>query len=52
MFLPGRYLPLGLAATWATRRILSRYLDPPAEVLDPSAFGASRPRKNVTPEDR
>jgi hypothetical protein len=52
LFLPGRYLPLGMVATWATHRILRRYLDPPAEVLDPSAFGASRPKKNVTPDAR
>jgi hypothetical protein len=49
LFLPGRYLPLGWAATWATQRALRRYLEPPAEVLDPMAFGASRPLKNVTP---
>jgi hypothetical protein len=52
MFLPGRYLPLGMIATWATQRVFRRYLDPPAEVLDPSAFGASRPKRNVTPEAR
>lgn len=34
MFLPGRYLPLGLVATWATRRIFRRFVDPPTEVLD------------------
>lgn len=50
LFLPARYLPLGMVATWATNRIVRRYLDPPAEVIDPSAFGASRPRKNVTPD--
>jgi hypothetical protein len=33
MFLPGRYLPLGLVATWATRRIFRRFVDPPTEVL-------------------
>ena len=49
MFLPGRFLPLGLAASWATRRILRRYLDPPTEVLEGSAFGATRPLPNVTP---
>jgi len=42
MFLPGRYLPLGWAATWAAHRVLRRYIDPPT-VLDASAFGASRP---------
>ena len=52
MFLPGRYLPLGLVATWATRRVFRQFVDPPAEVLDASAFGANRPLKNVTPEAR
>jgi hypothetical protein len=28
LFLPGRYLPLGWAATWATRRVLRRYIGP------------------------
>jgi hypothetical protein len=48
MFLPIRYLPLGWAASRATRRVLRRYIDPPTEVIDPSAFGAARPLKNVT----
>jgi hypothetical protein len=39
MFLQVRYLPLGLAATWAAHRILRRYIDPATEVLDASAFG-------------
>lgn len=52
IFLPVRYLPLGWVATWATNRILRRYSDPPAEMLDASTFSASRPRKNVTPEAR
>src|SRR5450759_704051 len=50
MFLPLRYLPVGWAATWVAHRVVRRHLDPPADVLDPSAFGASRPLKNVTPE--
>ena len=49
MFLPVRYLPAGWAATWVTHRVLRRLLDPPADVLDASAFGVSRPLKNVTP---
>ncbi|HEX5590864.1 MAG TPA: hypothetical protein VFX65_11295 [Candidatus Limnocylindrales bacterium] len=52
MFLPGRYLPLGLVATWATRRIFRRFVDPPTEVLDASAFEANRLLKKVTPDDR
>ena len=52
LFLPVRYLPAGWVASWATRRILRRYLDPPAEVLDASTFGASRPLKDVTPESQ
>jgi hypothetical protein len=50
MFLPIRYLPVGWAATWVTHRVLRRHIGRPAEVLDASAFGASRPLKNVTPE--
>ena len=52
LFLPGRYLPLGWAASWATHRVLRRYVDSPAEALDASASGAVRPLKNVTPEAR
>jgi hypothetical protein len=52
MFLPVRYLPLGWAATWATHRVIRRYIDPPTDVLDASAIRVSRPRKNVTPEPR
>jgi hypothetical protein len=50
MFLPGRYLPLGWAATWATRRALRRYIHPPADVVKAPERGAVRPLKNVTPE--
>ena len=32
MFLPVRYLPLGLAATWASRVVFRRFVDPPSEV--------------------
>lgn len=28
LFLPGRYLPLGWAATWAARKVLRRYIGP------------------------
>jgi len=52
LFLPGRYLPLGWALSWASRKVLRRYVEPPAEVLDASAFGARRPLRNVTPEDQ
>jgi hypothetical protein len=52
MVLPGRYLPLGLVATWASRKVFRRYVDPPTEVLDGMAFGANRPLRNVTPEAR
>ncbi len=48
MFLPIRYLPVGWAASRVARRVLRRYVDPPTEVIDPSAFGAARPLKNVT----
>ena len=52
MFLPVRYLPVGWAATWVAHRVVRRHLDPPAAVLDASAFGVSRPLKNVTPSGR
>ena len=52
MFLPARYLPVGWVATWVTHRVLRRHIDPPAAVLDASAFGVSRPLKNVTPAGR
>jgi hypothetical protein len=32
VFLPGRFLPLGWAATWAAHNALRRYLGPNAEV--------------------
>src|SRR5674476_584785 len=49
LFLPVRYLPLGWAATWVTRRVLRRNIDPPAEVLDAPAFEASQPLENGIP---
>jgi hypothetical protein len=52
MFLPVRYLPLGLAAAWAGRMVFRRFVDPPSEVRAAPAFGANRPPKNVTPEAR
>jgi DNA topoisomerase-1 len=52
MFLPVRYLPLGMVATWATRRLLRRYVDPPEDLPDKTIFGANRLLKNVTPEAR
>jgi hypothetical protein len=48
--LPVRYLPLGWAATWVTRRVLRRFVDPPVEVLEGSLIGAGPAPKNVTPE--
>jgi len=32
VFLPGRFVPLGWAATWAAHKALRRYLGPTAEV--------------------
>ncbi len=32
LFLPGRFLPLGWATTWAARRVLRRYIGPTSEV--------------------
>jgi hypothetical protein len=34
IFLPGRYLAVGLAAAWAARRVLLRYTDSPTEAPD------------------
>jgi hypothetical protein len=49
VLLPGRYLPLGWAATWVARRVLRRFVDPPIEVLEgPPIDGESSPT-NVTP---
>jgi hypothetical protein len=52
LFLPARYIPVGWVATWATHKVMRRYLDPAVEVLDRPAFGTSRPPKNVTPDPR
>lgn len=49
VFLPIRYVPVGWAATWVAHRVLRRYIDPPVDVLDASAFEARRPLRNVTP---
>jgi hypothetical protein len=50
LFLPWRYLPVGWAGSWAAHKVLRRYVDPPVDVLDPSAFGSSGPLPNVTPD--
>jgi hypothetical protein len=50
MLLPGRYLPVGWAVTWAGSKIARRYIDRPTEVLDPTTFGARSHRRNVTPD--
>lgn len=48
LFLPGRYLPLGWAATWAGRRILRRYVDPPTESpVDTRRTGLGRDRRRA-----
>jgi hypothetical protein len=52
IFLPGRYLPIGWAATWAARKVARRFVDPRAEVLEPTSYGAKRRRRNVTPDPR
>jgi hypothetical protein len=52
VFLPGRYMPLGWAATWATRRVLRRYLDPPAEVREETLIEGGPPPVIVTPGKR
>ena len=48
--LPVRYVPLGWAATWVTRRVLRRYIDPPVEVLEGPLMGADPATRDVTPE--
>jgi len=50
VFLPGRYVPLGWAATWAARRVLRRYLDPPVETHEDSLLEASQPPMLKPPE--
>jgi hypothetical protein len=52
IFLPGRYVPLGWVATWAARKAIRRYVDPPAEVVDAQPFGRPRDVKNVTPDEQ
>lgn len=42
-FLPARYMPLGWAATWATSRVLRRYLALPAEAREGPLVEAGRP---------
>jgi hypothetical protein len=49
VFQPGRNLPLGWAATWATRRVLRRYLDPPVEVREGTRIEAGPLPMIVTP---
>jgi hypothetical protein len=48
LFLPIRYAPIGWALGRVGRRIVRRYADAPVEVIEPSAFGAQRPLRNVT----
>jgi hypothetical protein len=47
--LPVRYMPLGWAATWVTRRVLRRFVDPPVEVIEGSLMGLGPAPRNVTP---
>ena len=49
LFLPIRYMPLGVAATWAADRVLRRLVEPPAEVIENPGFVTGRPRKDVSP---
>ena len=50
VFLPGRYMPLGWAATWATRRVFRRYIDPQVKAPEEPIIEAGPPPRNVTPE--
>jgi hypothetical protein len=49
VLLPGRYVPLSWAATWAARKILRRYVDPPTELIDAPFLRIRRQPKDVTP---
>ena len=49
LFLPGRYLPLGMVASWAGAKVLRRFVDPALDILDSPALGVRRPPRNVTP---
>jgi hypothetical protein len=49
LFLPVRYMPLGIAATWAANKVVRRFVDPPTEVIENPAFGSGS-RKNVSPD--
>jgi len=51
LFLPVRFMPLGIAATWAADKVLRRLVDPPAEVIVNPAFADRRPARNVSPVD-
>ena len=50
VLLPGRYMPLGWAATWATRRVLRRYLDRPVEAPARPPFNGGPPPGSVALE--
>lgn len=54
LFLPGRYVPLGWAATWAARRVLRLQVDPPTEAPDafPSEGRSAACRGEVSPPTR
>ena len=51
ILVPGRYFPLSWVATWAARKAIRRYVDPPAEVVDAQPWGRPRDLKNVTPTE-
>jgi hypothetical protein len=51
ILVPGRYFPLSWVATWAARKAIRRYIDPPAEVVDAQPWGRSRDLKDVTPAE-
>ena len=49
ILLPGRYVPLSWVATWAARKALRHYVDPPTEVIDGPTLWSRPAPKNVTP---
>jgi hypothetical protein len=50
VFLPGRYMPLGWVATWATRRVFRRYRDPQVRAPEEPIIEAGPPPGSVAPE--
>ena len=52
LLLPGRYIPLGWAATWAARHVRRRHGGPMIAASGPGLSGSGQSLKNVTPKVR